>query len=205
MLPVQSNLSVTFTYKDLLFRKLYHAILCSVFSQILILHVCLIIVNGDPFNPLSWIRTSFDTVTSFTAWLYVIPHMAIIFAQCLICAKDYVLRPSFSFNRFYKFVSVFSLHNFVLVLLHSLVGIVQVWLVLSLVGGEFKKVTRLNDKKVTCLVEETLFLELGGLWIGLYYFIKVYISDKHLSFPIIQQQKLTHFKSSLLPLLKTYF
>lgn len=205
MLPVQPNLPITFTYKDLLFRKLYSAILCSVSSQLLILHVCLIIINGDPFNPLSWIRTSFDTVTSFTAWLYVIPHMTIIFAQCLICAKDYVLRPTFSSNRFYKFLSVFSLHNFVLVLLHSLVGIVQVWLVLSLVGGEFKRMTRVNEENITCLVEETMFLQLGGLWVGLYYFASVYISDKHLTFPIIQQKKLTQFKSSVIPLLKGSF
>lgn len=202
IVPVNPNLSVTFTYKDLLFRKLYNAIICSVLSQILILHVSLILINGDIFNPLSWIKTSFETATSFTAWLYVMPHMAIVFAQCLICAKDYVLRPTFSSNRFSMFFSVFSLHNLVLVLLHCLVGIVQVWLVLSLVGGDFKRVTKVDDENVTSLVEESMFLQLGGLWIGLYYFIKVYMSEKHLNFPIVQQKKLTQFKSSIFPLLK---
>ncbi|KAL3276663.1 hypothetical protein HHI36_012033 [Cryptolaemus montrouzieri] len=205
MQSVQSNIAVTFTYKDLLFRKLYNAIMCSVFSQLLILHLCLIIINGDLTNPLSWLKTSFQTFTSFTAWLYVIPHLVIIFAQCLICARDYVLCSSFSSTRFHKFFSIFSLHNLVLLLLHSLVGVLQVWLILSLAGGDYRRMTKTEDEKRSVLVEETFFLLIGGLWIGMYFFAKVYMSDKYLVFPVIQQKKLTQLKSNLLPLLKESF
>ncbi|KAK9881945.1 hypothetical protein WA026_018139 [Henosepilachna vigintioctopunctata] len=201
----QPNLSVTFTYKDLLFRKLYNAIICSVISQILILQLCMVIIKGDPLYPSSWCTTIFNTVTSFTTWLYVIPHITIIFAQCLICAKDYVLSSNFCSTRFKKILSVFSLHNLVLLSLHSLVGVLQVWLILSLTGGDYKGVTKRIDETSSVLVEETLFLLIGGLWIGMYFFVKVYMSDKHLVFPVIHQKKLTQFKSNVMSLLKSSF
>ncbi|KAJ8984742.1 hypothetical protein NQ317_005007 [Molorchus minor] len=59
--------------------------------------------------------------------------------------------------------------------------------------------------KNVCLNGGTFFLVISGVWSGLYYFIKVYISEKHLSFPVIYQRKFLQLKAQVLPLLKECF
>lgn len=194
----------TFSYKDLLFGKLNNAIICSIISQVLVLHICLVFIKGNLMNPLSWCTSYFNIVTSFSTWLYMVPHLSIIFAQCLICAKDYVLNSKYNVTRFQKLVSVLSLYNVVLLILYSLVGAVQVWIILSLNGGDYKRILQSDDKN-TRLIEEPFFLIIGGLFTGVHFFGKVYLSDKRLPFPLISQTKMMQFKSRLISLVQESF
>ncbi|XP_056631509.1 nucleoporin NDC1 [Diorhabda sublineata] len=204
---MNSNLNVThsFTYKDLLLKKLYYSVICSVFSQLVLLQIYVLLSNVDIFHPLQWILTSLKTFTSFNTWLFVIPFLSIIFAQSIICAKDYVFKSNYCSTRFQKFISAFSMHNLVLLILHVLAGPMLIWLFLSLGGGNYQSLIKVTENKTYVLNEGSFFLILSGFWTGFYYFLKVYISEKHLAFPIIQQRKWLQLKAQMGPLLKESF
>ncbi|XP_018579436.1 nucleoporin NDC1 [Anoplophora glabripennis] len=195
----------SFTYKDLLLRKLYYSVVCSVLSQLVLLQIYVFASNLNILHPVQWILSTFQVFTSISTWLFIIPFMTIIFAQSIICAKDYVFKPSYCSTRFQKLISVFSVHNLVLLILNVIVGATLVWLFLSLGGGQYQSLTYQCKGQNYCLQEGTFFLILSGFWMGLYYFVKVYISEKHLSFPVVYQRKVLQMKAQLLPLLKESF
>ncbi|KAJ8961639.1 hypothetical protein NQ314_005891 [Rhamnusium bicolor] len=198
------NLAVTtsITYKDLLLRKLYYSVVCSVLSQLVLLQIYVFLSNFNILHPVEWVLQTLNTFTSLSTWLFVIPFVTVIFAQSVICAKDYVFKSSYCSTRFQKFISVFSLHNLVLLVLNIIVGTTLIWLFLSLGCGRYQNMTYECKGRNYCLNEGTFFLILSGFWTGLYYFVKVYISEKHLSFPVIHQRRLFQLKAKILPLLK---
>ncbi|CAH0553973.1 unnamed protein product [Brassicogethes aeneus] len=191
-----------FTYKDLLLRKLYYSVLCSVFSQLVLLLVYLLITKFDLFHPITWIKSTLVTFVSLTTWLYLVPLIVIIFAQSVICAKDYAFKSTYCSTRFQKLIAVFSIHNFVLLILHVVVGGLLVWMFLSLSGGPYQSITTTCNKNGACVVEGKFLLILNGLFIGLYFFLKVYLTEKRIFFPVIHQGKLRQFKASMFPLIK---
>ncbi|KAG5882134.1 hypothetical protein JTB14_005963 [Gonioctena quinquepunctata] len=202
---MNSNLLIpksSFTYKDFLLKKLYYSVICSVFSQLILLVIYVFVLNFNIIHPLDWILDTLRTFASFSTWLFIIPFITIVFAQSIICAKDYVFKSSYCSTRFQQFISVFSVHNLVLLSLNIVVGSTSVWLFLSLVEGNHQNLTSVCRGKNYCLNEGTLFLISSGFWTGFYYFVKVYLSEKHLLFPVIQQRKLLQFKAQFVPLLK---
>ncbi|CAH1983183.1 unnamed protein product [Acanthoscelides obtectus] len=192
----------TVTYKDLLLGKLSYSVICSVLSQLVLLQVYIFFTNTNIFHPQQWIRSTFAVFASVSTWLYVIPFVSIIFAQSIICAKDYVLKQEYCSTRFQSFLSVLSIRNFVLLILNVVIGATLVWLFSSLGGGHYQSLTRNCNKLHYCLNEGSFMLIISGIWSGLYYFTKIYVSKKHLSFPVIHQRKLLQFKAQLVPLLK---
>ncbi|CAH1118789.1 unnamed protein product [Phaedon cochleariae] len=197
--------SSSFTSKDLLLRKLYYSIVSSVFSQLALLLVYVLLSNINILHPIDWVLSTLKTFTSLTTWLFVIPFITLVFAQSIICAKDYVFKSSYCSTRFQKFISIFSVHNIVLLALNIIVGTTSVWLFSSLGGTQYQYLTRNCKGQSYCLNEGSFFLICSGFWTGFYYFMKIYLSEKHLSFPVIQQKKLLQFKSQLLPFLKESF
>lgn len=188
--------------KAILLRKLSYSVINSVLFQLVTLLLFLFLVNFDIFHPLKWVGVTLKTATSLTTWIYLIPFMTIIFAQSIICAKDYVLTSSFTSSRFLKFISIFSLRNFALLGLHVIAGGLVSWLYLTLGNGIYSSLTEICKSHKTCLVEGNFYLVICGLWIGFFYHIKIHTSDKKILFPVIYQHKLSQFKSRLLPLIK---
>lgn len=197
--------SYSFTYKDLLLRKLYYSVVCSVLSQLVLLQIYVFILNFNILHPWQWVLSTFHIFTSISTWLFVIPFMTIIFAQSIICAKDYVFKSSYCSTRFQKVISMFSVHNLILLILNVIVGVTLIWLFLSLGGGQYQNLTYQCKGQYYCLHEGTFFLILSGFWTGLFYFVKVFISEKHLSVPVIYQRKVIQLKAQLVPLLKKSF
>lgn len=204
---MESNLANTtsITYKNLLLKKLYYSVITSVISQLVLLQVYVLLRNFSIFHPFDSILFSIGTFVSINTWLYIIPFITVIFAQTIICAKDYVLKTSYCSTRFQHVMSLFSVHNFVLLLLNLIAGSTLIWLFLSLGGGKYQNLTETCYNNNYCLNEGTFFLIISGFWTGFYYFMKVYISDKHLSFPVIHQRKFLQLKVNFVPLLKESF
>lgn len=143
-------------------------------------------------------QLTFSTLTSFSTWLLLIPLGSIIFAQGIICSKDYVFETSYRKNRIQKFLGVISLRNLFMVCLHIITGGLMVWLYRMLLGGDYGSVYRKCEKGDYCLIEEVFFLVLNGFWIGLFYFVKRSLTDeKSIIFPVIQQRKLLTVKSNI--------
>lgn len=188
------------TYKDLLLRKLSYAVISSVLSQIFILQLYVFATHTNPLHPIEWLLTALGTMVSLSTLVFLVPFLLIIFVQSLICAKDYVMKSSYCSTRFQKFVATFSVHNLVLALLHAIVGATVTWLFLSISGGEYQNVAVHCKGQRYCLNAGTFFLVFSGLWTGLYYFIKVYIAERNLAFPVIHQRKFLQLKCQLVPL-----
>ncbi|KAL1509358.1 hypothetical protein ABEB36_004112 [Hypothenemus hampei] len=192
----------TCTYKDLLLRKLSYAVTSSVCSQLVILQIYVFLWNFNVFHPKNWLLSTIHILTSFSTWIFILPFLIIVFAQSVICAKDYVVKSSYCSTRFQKFVATFSVHNLILLALHILVGGTIIWLFLSVSGGQYQKLTKICHGQAYCLNNGSLFLILSGLWTGCYFFIKVYIAERNLTFPVIYQRKFLQFKSQLEPLIR---
>lgn len=200
---MEPNLTVTSNagFKQILLKKLSCAVIASITSQILLLFIFLFIINLDILHP--WqLKNFFNIFTSLYMWIYIIPFTTIIFAHSIICAKDYVLVSDYSSSRFSKFISIFSLHNFILLALHVISGGLVVWLYLALSGGKYAEFTKKCSMGEDCLVEGKLYLILAGLWSGLYYFMNMYRSDKKIKFPVVHQYKLLQFKTQLIPVIQ---
>lgn len=183
--------------KEMLLWKLIYAVMCSVMSQVLFLIVFLFAMNFSILQPFVWVQLTIKTVTSFQTWLYLIPLSVIIFAQGVICSKEYVYENVYKTTRFLKFISFFSLRNLVMITLHILTGGLIVWLYLALLGGKYGSTYKIIENR-RVLVEESFFMLMNGFWIGLYYFIKTYyVNERSIIFPIIQQRKFLVIKSNI--------
>lgn len=174
--------------KDILLWKLIYAVICSVLSQVIFLLMFIFVLNMNVFQPFNWITSSFTILTSLSTILCLLPLGSIIFAQGIICSKNYVFESPYRSNRIMKILGTFSFRNLVILLLHIITGVLIVWLYLNLIGGNGSFYNECN--KNYCVVEETFLLLLNGFWIGLFYFFKKYVSkEKSIQFPVIQQGK----------------
>lgn len=195
---MEPNLA-TVRCKQILLKKLSYAVVSSVFSQIFILILFLFIVNFSLIHPKQWIHSTLSVVISINTFLFLIPFSCIIFCQSVICAKDYVLQSQCCTTRFQKVFEIVSIRNFVLLLLHVIVGGLHAWLYVSLSG--LYTSAPYDCTSDSCVRQQHVFLIASGFFVGLYFFIRVYIKDKKLDFPVIQQRKWLQLKGNMLPLL----
>lgn len=195
---MEPNLA-TVRCKQILLKKLTYAVVSSVFSQIFILILFLFTVNFSLIHPNDWIKSTLSVVISINTWLFLIPFSCIIFCQSVICAKDYVLQSQSYMTRFQKVFEIVSMRNFVLLVLHVVVGGLHTWLYLFLSG--LYDDASYDCKNESCVRRQHVFLIASGLFVGLYFFVRVYIKDKKLDFPVIQQRKWLQLKGNIVPLL----
>lgn len=185
-------------YNAFLLKRLSHSVISSVVSQLLILVVFVFICNFRLLHPLESSILTIKVFTSFTTWIFLLPYLCIIFAQSVICGKHYICRPSYSTTRFQKFTSMFSLQNWMMLLLNLIFGGLLTLIILHLKDSSLKDMFTFCN----CVKEDNFFLILGGIWTGFYYFYVIHISDIYPVFPVIYQRKMLQVKSKLLPLFR---
>lgn len=188
-------------YRELLLKKLSYAITSSVLSQFLILLFYLLVIKFDFLHPLNWIILTLTALASFSTWIFIILFLCVIFAQCLLCAKDYIFTPVYCATRMTKFVSIFSIRNGLLLMLNILGGCFGVWLLLSQTTGDYSSLIVSCEGK-SCVSEGTFYILCAGIWHGFCYFLKIYNGDNRIAFPVLHQPKLLRFKVRLIGLIK---
>lgn len=178
----------------------------SIVLQFLMFFVFILFSNLSIFHPITWLGNCFGTFVNFSVWVKVIVLVIVIYIQGEICKKDYVSGPVYYTSRFQKMKHVFSLRNLLLLLFHMVIGITVFWIYSSIPGSAYESLSKpcgltqntLSQHVEYCLDECKLFLLLGGLWIGVYYFIKDFMfGSRGLSFPLIQQYKHYRVKAAL--------
>ncbi|XP_017769456.1 PREDICTED: nucleoporin NDC1-like [Nicrophorus vespilloides] len=187
-------------YKNILLRKLSCAVISSVLSQFIILILYIFCLQLNIFSPLDAVYNVFNTFATFTTWLYIVPFSIIIFAQSLICAKDYIVHTKYCSTRFQKAKQMFSVHNLFLLVLHVIVGFVCVWLFSAF---RSKDEDDTCNGKLNCMSQNSFYFYLLGAWTGCYYFLSIYTSEKKIMFPVAQQKKWLQFKANFTQILKT--
>lgn len=188
------ELSTSVSFKELLIWRMFAAILTSISAQFLFMSCVILIVNFRIMHPLTWLTTTWASVTCIRTWSYFVILSTVIFLQGVICSKEYLNAPIYRKTRFSIICNMLRPHNILVCVLHVIVGGVLVWLHISLQDGQL---TIECNGEETCLVEEHFFLILAGLWIGLYFFIKSNFVTKNLRFPIIPRSKFSQIKSGL--------
>lgn len=189
--------------KLLLGRRMFVAMVSSIVVQFMLMSFVILITNLSITHPLSWLRDTWSIVTCFRMWCYFVVLAAVIILQGVICSKDYLNAPPLMRSRFDAFCGMFTPHNFILGGLHIAIGIVLVWLHLSLEGGAWGSLTE-TCKTIHgyCLVEQHYFLLLGGLWTGFYHFARTnFWVLRYLDFPPIPQSKFLYVKRGVADLL----
>lgn len=197
-MKMEPNLA-TVRCKQILLKKLSYAVINSVLSQVFVLVLFLFLINFSLIHPKQWIVSTLTTFLSLHTWLFLLPFSSIIFCQSVICAKDYVLQSKYCMTRFQKVFEILSIRNFFLLLLHVITGGLHVWLYISLSG--LYEDSPYDCKHNLCIRQQHLFLIANGLFTGLYFFVRIYIKDKKLDFPVIQQRKLLQLKCNVVSLL----
>lgn len=135
------------------------------------------------------------TFTSIRLWFYYIVLLFITFLQGIVCMKKYINRPTYWKNRFFLFCGIFMTPNLSVCLFEIFIGACFSWLFISLAAVKFNNsISKCENSQDSCLIEEHLFFLLGGIWSGLYFFMKNYFTTDYLKFPIIPRSKFTCFK-----------
>lgn len=180
----------------------------SIMLQFMMLFVFILISNLNILHPITWFGNCFGTFVNLSVWVKVFVLVIIIYIQGEICKKDYVSGPVYYTSRFKKMKQVFSLRNLLLLMFHMVIGCTVFWIYSSIPGSAYEFFSKpcgstqntLSQHTGTeyCLDECKLFLMLGGLWLGVYYFINDFMfGSRSLSFPLIQQYKLYRIKAAL--------
>lgn len=155
--PTSFILVPTFSYKDILVKKIIYSVVASVTSQILILALYIVLANSSIY-PQEWIGSILGTVFHVSTWIFVTIFSLIIFAECLICSKDYVYMRTYCSTRFQYLWHVYSFHNFLLLSLHVVTGGAFVWQCLSIIDSSHMSLFVHCKNRTLCLVEDTFSL-----------------------------------------------
>ncbi|XP_012271442.1 nucleoporin NDC1 [Orussus abietinus] len=185
--------------KELLAKRILAAIISSIILQFFFTTCVILITNLSIVHPLSWLRDTWGIITRFETWSYYLALAVIIFLQGAICSRNYLNAPPCLNSRFAILCNIFMPRNLVMGSLYMVIGSTLVWLHLSLEDGRYGALTRSCDiKEGSCLVEEHYFLLLGGMWAGIYFFLKTNsFSFHYLQFPIIPQSKFSQVKRGI--------
>ncbi|XP_068624234.1 nucleoporin NDC1-like [Battus philenor] len=181
---------------EIFVQRLVKAVLWNIVLQTLLTILLVFVIRSDPFHPVTWMVLTFHDIISWKMSLNVLLLSLVSFFQAYVYGSYYTIHQPKHFTRFSMFLNMFSLHNIVFGVLYSLNGYFTMSLYSSLAGNSFnilkKKCERFDGQ---CLTEQSLFLQFGGMWMGLYYFVNVHILGTTIvTFPHIYQDKLQQIK-----------
>lgn len=177
-------------------QRLVKSVLWNILLQTLIAMVLVFAIQIDPIHPVTWVVSTFNDIFSWKMSLNVVLLSLVSFFQAYVYGSYYTIHRPKYFTRFSMFLNMFTIQNIVFGVLYSLNGYFTMSLYSSLAGSNFnvlkKKCVQYDGQ---CLLEQSLFLQFGGMWMGLYYFFDVHIlGSTILTFPHIYQDKLQQIK-----------
>lgn len=177
-------------------QRLITAVFWNIWLQVLLSALLVLVIQVDPLHPVSWAMSTFGDIFSLKMTFNIVMLTLVSVFQATIYSRYHLAAPPTYFTRFSLFLNMFTLQNVVFCLLYALSGYFTMSLYSSLANKEFytlRKICEHYDGQ--CLKEDSLFLQLGGLWVGLYYFITRHIfGTAILSFPHVHQDKYQKIK-----------
>lgn len=188
-------------------QRLVIAVIWNIGLQTLLAVVLIFLLQLDFLNPVSWITSTLAEVFGWKMGLNIVLLGLVSFFQAYVYGCYYQKPLPKYFTRFSMLVNFFTVSNAVFSLLYALSGYFTMGLYSSLANGNYntlKKKCLYSDGQ--CLVEHSLFLQFGGMWMGLYYFLNIHIfGSTTLRFPHIYQDKFQQIKLSVSNILSLGF
>ncbi|XP_041968346.1 nucleoporin NDC1 [Aricia agestis] len=188
-------------------KRLLKAVILNIVLQCVLAVILVLLIQVEFLHPISWITSTLNDIFSWKMSLNVILLLLISFFQAYIYGTYYTMQIPKYFTRFAIFIHMFSLQNIIFMILYSLNGYFALSLYSSLAKGNYN-VLKKNCEKYDgqCLTEQSLFLQFGGMWMGLFYFLNNHILSKSvLVFPHIYQEKFQQIKLVISNILATGF
>lgn len=193
--------------KDFFFWRLTSAVFWNGCIQLTLLLTFTFLVNINIIHPVLWMQTTLEQVISIKSIVGLLPLTLLIVFQGFISAKYYSVGPPKYTTRFSMFLNILSVQNIVMSVTYALSGFLTISLYSSFVDNNFKSVSKLcSTFEGNCLNEYYIFIKLGGLWIGLYYFLRKHIfGSTAIIFPHIEQKKFIQMKTAIFPVITMAF
>lgn len=196
-------------------ERLVVAVFKNINLQVGLTIMLIFVIKIDLLHPISWITSTFYDIFGLKMTVNIILLVLVSVFQAIMYGRYHMVSPPKHFTRFSLFLNMFTLQNILLGILYSLSGYFTISLYSSLAKNNFNALKKTCEKyDGQCLIEVSLFLQFGGMWMGLYYFITHHIlTTTTLVFPHIhrdgyQQIKLAigdvipmGFKNSVMPVI----
>ncbi|XP_053606054.1 nucleoporin NDC1 [Plodia interpunctella] len=188
-------------------QRLIIAVLWNIGLQTSIAVSLVLLIQIDLLHPLSWITSTFSDIFGWKMGLNIILLGLVSFFHAYIYGSYYAIPVPKYFTRFSLFLNLFSIQNITFSILYALSGYFTMSLYSSLAKSNFNTLKKKCDHfDGQCLIEQSLFLQFGGMWMGLYYFLNTHIlSPTLLLFPHIYQDKFQQIKLAVSNILSTGF
>ncbi|XP_050348971.1 nucleoporin NDC1 [Nymphalis io] len=184
------------TKSEIFSQRLVKAVVWNITLQISLAIALVFFIQVDLIHPISWLTSTFNDIFSWKMALNAILLGLVSFFQAYLYGSYYSVPVPKYFTRFSMFLNIFSVQNIIFSTLYALNGYFTMSLYSSLAKSNFnilKKKCETYDGQ--CLAEQSLFLQFGGMWMGLYYFTSSHLfSATVLTFPHIYQEKFQQIK-----------
>ncbi|XP_013193962.2 nucleoporin NDC1 [Amyelois transitella] len=195
------------TKSEIFSQRLIIAVLWNIGLQTFIAVLLVFLIQIDILHPLSWIASTLTDIFGWKMGLNIILLGLVSFFHAYIYGNYYTIPVPKYFTRFSLFLNLFSVQNVTFSILYALSGYFTMSLYSSLAKSNFntlkKKCEHFDGQ---CLMEQSLYLQFGGMWMGLYYFLNTHIlSPTLLLFPHIYQDKFQQIKLAVSNILSTGF
>lgn len=196
-------------------QRLIVAVLWNIGLQTLLAVVLVFLIQVNFLHPIEWITSTLNDIFGWKMGLNIVLLGTVSFFQAYIYGSYYMMPLPKYFTRFSMFLNMFSVQNSIFGILYALSGYFTMGLYSSLAKSDYNNLKKnCEHSDGQCLMEQSLFLQFGGMWMGLYYFLNVHIfGTSILLFPHIYQDKFQQiklainnilssgFKSSIMPVL----
>ncbi|XP_058811993.1 nucleoporin Ndc1-like [Topomyia yanbarensis] len=177
-------------------ERFIFAILYSVIAQYILLTVFLLLVNFSLFHPIGWILGSFRLLCSLSSWLWIMPLISAVIIHGIFLAKSYLSGVTYCPTRFQQiYRSV--IQKWVLLTVNSVIGLLTSWLYTRFLRDDYRNLFLSIENGKHILNEKYLFLLLGGIFAGVYFFIKNKTEQASLNFPVIQLTRYQQIRAQL--------
>ncbi|XP_026759609.1 nucleoporin NDC1-like [Galleria mellonella] len=188
-------------------QRLIVAVLWNIGLQTLLAILLISIIQVDLIHPISWITAAFSEIFGWKMGLNIVLLGLVSFFQAYIYGNYFMIPLPKYFTRFSIFLNIFSLQNVTFSILYALSGYFTMSLYSSLAKNNFNTLKKKCDYyDGQCLIEQSLFLQFGGMWIGLYYFLNSHVFRPTIPlFSHVYQDKLQQIKLAISNILSTGF
>nr|XP_021195185.2 nucleoporin NDC1 [Helicoverpa armigera] len=187
------------TKSEIFSKRLITAVLWNIGLQSFLAVVLVFLIQVDFLHPVSWITSTLHEIFGWKMGLNIVLLGLVSFFQAYVYGSYYMMPLPKYFTRFSMFLNMFSVQNAMFSILYALSGYFTMGLYSSLAKSNYNVLKKKCDfYDGQCLVEQSLFLQFGGMWMGLYYFLNIHIfGTTLLMFPHIYQDKFQQIKLAI--------
>ncbi|XP_023934851.1 nucleoporin NDC1 [Bicyclus anynana] len=177
-------------------QRLVKAVIWNICLQTILAILLVFFIQIDLIHPITWITSTFNDIFSWKMSLNIVLLGLVSCFQAYLYGSQYSMPVPKYFTRISMFLNMFSLQNIIFSTLYALNGYFTMSLYSSLAKSNFNVLKKkCENYDGQCLIEQSLFLQIGGMWMGLHYFTKSHLFGAAvLTFPHIYQEKFQQIK-----------